>query len=62
VTSPEESNKANSAAIELLSETIGIPKTDIQILRGRTQKQKLFTFYSVDHKTFIGRLKLQKSH
>ena len=45
VTSPAESNKANSAAIELLPETIAIPKTNIQILRGKTQRKKLFTFY-----------------
>ncbi len=40
VTSPPIDNKANEHMIRLLSDTLGIPKSSIQIIRGSHSKNK----------------------
>ena len=41
VTAPPESGKANLAVISLLAETLGVPKSRVQILRGHASRDKL---------------------
>ena len=41
VTAPPEGGKANLAVVELLAETLGIPKSRIKVVRGHASRQKL---------------------
>ncbi len=40
VTAQPIENKANKALVELLSKTLKVPKTSIQIVKGETSKEK----------------------
>ena len=44
VTAQPIENKANKALIEYLSKTFKIPKTNIEILKGETSKEKTILF------------------
>lgn len=41
VKAPAKEGKANEAAIKLLSEYFGIPKSNISILKGRSSRNKI---------------------
>jgi uncharacterized protein YggU (UPF0235/DUF167 family) len=40
VTAAPEKGKANAAVVALLSETLGVPKSSIEIVRGDTSRNK----------------------
>ncbi len=44
-------NKANKALIEFLSKSFKIPKTNIQIIKGETAKEKTLLFINVSPET-----------
>ena len=50
VTAQPIENKANKALIELLSKTFKIPKTNIEIIKGETSKEKTVLFKINDNK------------
>lgn len=45
VTAVPDKGAANAAVIELLSKTLGIPKSQVKILRGETSRQKQVGFH-----------------
>lgn len=42
VTAPPEGGKANAAAVALLAKAWGLPKRDIQVISGATDRNKVF--------------------
>ncbi len=41
VTAPPQAGKANGAVVSLLAQTLGIPKKQVQIVRGHASREKL---------------------
>ncbi len=41
VTAPPEKGKANQALVELMAETLGLPKSAFKIIRGQTRRDKV---------------------
>ena len=56
VTAVPERGKANDAVIALLSKLIGVPKRDIQIVRGHSARNKLVRVESATTKQVIEKL------
>ena len=56
VTAAPERGRANDAAIALLSERIGVPKRDIEIVRGHTARNKTIRVDGVTKKEVLGKL------
>ncbi len=56
VTSPPIDNKANEHLIRLLADTLRIPKTSIQIIRGGHSKNKAVAICSLNEKDVIQKL------
>ena len=56
VTAAPERGKANDAVITLLSKLIGVPKRDIQIVRGHTARNKLVRVEGATTKQVIEKL------
>lgn len=50
VTAQPIENKANKALIEYLSKTFKIPKTNIEIIKGETSKEKKLMLYIDENK------------
>ncbi len=50
ITAQPIENKANKALIEFLSKYLKLPKTNIEIIRGETSKDKTVLFKTVDSK------------
>ena len=48
VTAQPIENKANKALIEFLSKELKIPKTNIEIVKGETSKEKTILFKTID--------------
>ena len=46
VTAPPDKGKANAAIISLLSKTIGIPKSALELVSGETDRHKVFRLVS----------------
>ncbi len=42
VTTPPEDGKANAAVQKLLAKAMGVAKTDLELLRGQTARDKVF--------------------
>ncbi|KAK7753322.1 hypothetical protein SLS62_004612 [Diatrype stigma] len=40
VSAPAQDNKANKAVLEVLSEALGIPKSDLQVMQGTKNRDK----------------------
>ncbi len=49
VTAQPIENKANKALIELLSKTVKVPKSNIEIVKGETSKEKTILFKNIDN-------------
>lgn len=47
VAAPPENGKANQAVVELFSELLGIRKSDIEIIRGHTSRNKNVLFRNI---------------
>ncbi len=45
LTAPPSDGKANSALIALLAESLGLAKRQVEILRGRSERQKLLLLH-----------------
>lgn len=58
VTAPPEGGKANKACVELLAKKLEIPKSSINIVRGRTSREKQIFIYGLSKKDFLTRLNL----
>ena len=56
VTAAPEKGRANDAVIKLLSDSLGIPQTDVEIKRGATGRKKTVMIYSLSPKEIIGKL------
>ena len=56
VTAIPESGKANDAVIALLSKRIGVPKRDIEIVRGQTARNKTIRVDGVTKQEVLGKL------
>jgi len=56
VTAVPERGKANDAVIALLSKLIGVPKRDIQIVRGHSARNKLVRVEGATAKQVIEKL------
>jgi len=52
LTAPPVENKANKALIEFLAKKLKTAKSNIQIIKGETSKEKTLLISSVDEKTF----------
>jgi uncharacterized protein (TIGR00251 family) len=59
VTSPPIDNKANEHLIRLLSDTLRIPKTSIQIIRGGHSKSKAVAICSLNAEDVVQKLTVQ---
>jgi uncharacterized protein (TIGR00251 family) len=51
LTAPPVDGKANAALITFLAKTLGIPKSNITIIRGKTGRRKTIELCDVSHKT-----------
>jgi uncharacterized protein (TIGR00251 family) len=58
LSSPPVKGKANRELIEVLSKTLNLRKTDIEIIGGKTSKNKLVRLYGIE--SIIDRLKINK--
>jgi uncharacterized protein (TIGR00251 family) len=56
VTAPPVDSKANEALIELLSETLGCPKSALALVHGRTSPHKRIAIRGISAETIIQRL------
>ena len=52
-----ESGKANEAAIELLADRLGLPKSAVGLVRGQTTRNKLVSIEGIDAETAMTRIK-----
>ena len=59
VTAIPERGKANDALIALLSKRIGVPKRDIEIVRGRTARNKTVRVEGATKKEVLAKLSLE---
>ena len=57
VTAPPDKGKANKAVAEVLARALGFPKTGFELIRGETDRNKLFVF-SGDANELAARLAL----
>ncbi len=57
VSAPPDKGKANEAIIEVLSETLDVPKSNITLITGATSRQKKFRIEGIDRETLLGKLK-----
>ncbi len=56
VTAPPEDGRANQALVELLSETLGVARNQIELLRGAMSRDKLFLIRGVTRAELAVRL------
>jgi len=56
VTAAPEKGKANQAVIELLSETLDLPKRNIRVVRGETEPRKLLEITGLPEGELLRRL------
>ena len=48
VASPPLKDRANKALLELMAETLGVPKENLSIIRGRTSHHKVLAVHGLD--------------
>lgn len=53
IASPPIDGAANAELIKLLSKTFGVPKSEIEILKGETSKNKQLKIYGISAEHFI---------
>lgn len=58
--SPPVEGRANKELIEVLSKGLGIPKKDIEIISGKTSRNKLVRFYGISHDRMKGLLCMRR--
>lgn len=58
ITAQPIENKANKALIEFLSKTLKIPKSNIQIIKGDTSKEKTLCLSGIDAEQLLQKLNL----
>jgi uncharacterized protein len=51
VAAAPERGRANEAVIELLTQTLGVKRNQIELISGHTQPQKVFRIHGLDVKT-----------
>ena len=56
VTAPPEDGKANDAVMALLAKTLGVAKSDVEIVRGRRSRDKLVRVHGLTEDEAIARL------
>ncbi len=49
-------DKANEALVELMAETLGVPKIDVSLLRGHAGRDKLLSIRGLDSRAVRGRI------
>jgi uncharacterized protein (TIGR00251 family) len=52
VSAPPIEGKANEGVVELISNTIGVPRSDISIIKGRTSRIKTISIEGVSQSKF----------
>lgn len=60
LTAPPVEGKANKACIEILSETLGVPKTSIEIVSGHSSRQKNIRITCSARQTPLLRKRIEK--
>jgi uncharacterized protein (TIGR00251 family) len=56
VTAPPEGGKANKAVIALLSDALGVAKSDIALVKGHTGRDKTLVIEGLDRSQVLSRL------
>ncbi len=56
VTAPPVDAAANDALVRLLAETLGCPRSRVELLRGHTSRHKTLKVYGVKAETAVGAL------
>jgi hypothetical protein len=56
VTQAPEQGKANKAIIELLADSLGLKKSQVELLTGETSPRKRFLIRDIDRETLDGRI------
>lgn len=59
ITAQPIENKANKALIEFLAKTLKIAKSNIQIIKGETNKEKTLLICGIDEENFYSKLNPQ---
>ncbi len=58
VIAPPDKGKANEAIVQLLSDVLKLPKSNISLLSGPTSRQKKFSIAGLDRQTLLVRLEI----
>ena len=61
INAPAVDGKANKALLEFLSDRVGIPKSQVTLLRGETSRQKWIAFAGIDRTALLQRLGIEES-
>ena len=62
VTQSPEQGKANKAVVELLSKTLGLKKSQIELIAGETSRQKRFLVHGINLEELGGRVERAATH
>lgn len=49
-------DKANEALMDLMAETLGVPKNDLSLIRGHASRDKLLSIRGLDSRAVRGRI------
>ena len=56
VTAPPEDGRANKALVEVLSEALGLKRSQLELLSGQTSREKRFLVRGVEKAQLAGRI------
>ena len=62
VAATPEAGRANEALLRLLARTIGLPRRDLELTRGRASRDKVVTFEGLTREIVDGRLAAAAEH
>ncbi len=56
VTAPPDKGRANEAIIEVLAETFGLKRSQVELISGATSRQKKFLLRGISRSELLGKL------
>jgi len=62
VAAAPEAGRANEALLSLLARTLGLPRRDLELTRGRASRDKVVTFEGLTREVVDGRLAAAAEH
>jgi uncharacterized protein (TIGR00251 family) len=62
VAAAPEAGRANEALLRLLARTLGLPRRDLELTRGRASRDKVVTFEGLTREVVDGRLAAAAEH